>query len=197
MNRALLSLVLVSSLAACQSFQVTNDSMAAVEVQIGSEGMFSSSDPEDEPSPFTVEPGETVDKTINIPANVDEAEIHAAGDWVNLIDRVPVASDGPTSYTIVDNAGAARLTNAGSTPIESIHFTSTATMDDSWALGLGDWGQDLGPIAPGESVELMGLFPGEEYNVKFDGTVRVAPQYTITVGEWTEISIDADEDDES
>lgn len=187
-----LALVLVG----CQSFEVTNDSRAEVEVRIGSEGMFDSTDPADLPSPFRLDPGETVEKSVNIPANVDVAVIQANGDWVNLTDTVPLASEGATAYTIVDNAGAARLTNTGTTPIESIHFTSTFFMEDDWVFGLGDWGDDLGPIAPGESIELMGLFPGEDYAVKFDGTVRVAPQYTITVGEFTEVSVNADDEDD-
>lgn len=189
------SLFSLLALSACATFEITNDSMGDVEVAIGTELMFESTDPEDVPTPFTVQAGATSTQVVNIPLNVSEAQIRANGDWVNLIDTVTVAGDDETTfYTIVDNAGAARITNSGTTPIQSIHFTSTATMDDEWAFGLGDWGPDLGPIAPGESVELTGLFPGEEYNVKFDGTVRIAPQYTITVGEYTDIAVSNDDE---
>jgi hypothetical protein len=96
----------------------------------------------------------------------------------------------PNPKRLETNRGAIEVFNTGSTTIHAFWIQSVAANGDSnWAFGFGDWGPQLGPVPPGASVWVTTLGPADDWAIKFDGTVRVSPKYSVVAGQTTAITI--------
>ena len=178
----------------CQTIDVTNGATGTISVTVGDEDP-PPADGEDEPLidtsqvTRTLNEGDSASFTVNVALNVNTTEIRAQGDFVDLFDSITIAEEGPTLYIVEDNAGGIKITNNSGGAIDELWLARTSTLPDEWVLGFGDWGAPFGPINDGDILEIKPLIAADDWALKFDGTVRVAPVYNVDVAQITEITI--------